>query len=296
MTGEHDPKNAAPPIGMAAWLLAGGTLVDRMDWLIANGFEGVSILQSITECDAAERAEAAAAIAQANLTVTYHGNVHHKLTASGELDVDFTRRMCDDVIWWHENAGAVQSCCSDPIHAVDADGQAAFSMDMNRRHMQMLADALGPRGIRAGIENGFGGAERFRSLDDIARFRAACSPVDIGLLLDAGHANIHVRSDGIDGESEIGHYVTQLPLEILEVHFSDNLGHRDEHKQLGYGNGDLPALLAALKRRHFAGAFTIEVCVDILSGRYGADIHNPAQTDPILISRDRLAAAWRALD
>ncbi len=197
---DHHPNNAAPPIGMAAWLLTGGTLVDRIDWLITNGFQGVSLLQSVTDVDPAERAEAAAAIAQADLAVTYHGNVHHKLTDAGELDADFTRRMCDDVIWWHENAGAVRSCCSDPIHTTQTDGQTAFSMAINRRHMQMLADALVPRGIRVGIENGFGDAQRFRSLDDIARFQAACSPVDIGLLLDAGHANIHVRSDGVDNE------------------------------------------------------------------------------------------------
>ncbi len=81
-------------------------------------------------------------------------------------------------------------------------------------------------------------------------------------------------------------------MEIFEVHFSDNFGKQDEHKQLGYGNLDLNSIFNALKERTFAGKFTIEVCVDILSGRYVSDIHNPEQTEALLISKDIIKTTW----
>ena len=50
------------------------------------------------DIDPSEREEAAAARRSAQLYVTYHGNVHHKLTDKGELDESFSERMVEDVI------------------------------------------------------------------------------------------------------------------------------------------------------------------------------------------------------
>lgn len=284
-----------PSLGMAFWLLGGGRLTDRMEWLIRHGFKGVSFSQSAIGFDEKERQDLAAAISSAQLHLTYHGNVHHRLTGSGELDTEFTRQLIDDVIWWHENTPGVYSCCSDAIHVPGKDGRSTFDFDLNRRHLRMMAEGLEGSGIRIGIENSCGGRHKFCSLEDIARFKEMCA-WETGMLLDAAHANIHVRSDGMEGETEIDRYVGLLPLEVLEVHFSDNFGRQDEHKGLGYGNLDLKALFKALKRIGFSGKFTIEVCVDILSGKYAADIYDPAKTDPILISRDTIQALWNEAD
>lgn len=290
-TCEYRP-GSLPPIGMAVWLLDGGRLIDRIEWLVRNGFQGVSLLQSSLDIDPSERAEVAAAIRSEQLYVTYHGNVHHKLTAAGIPDESFVDRMIEDVIWWHENTNGVYSCCSDPINAPQPDGTAIFDFDLNARHLRLVSDRLGKYGIRVGIENGFGVKGRFSTLNDVSRMRNICSDIEVGLLLDAGHANIHVRSDGVAGESNISVYVGRMPLEILEVHFSDNLGKRDEHRQLGYGNLNLEKLFAGLRSVGFYGKFTLEVCLDILSGQYASNIFKPEQMDPILISRDVLIEAW----
>ena len=64
---------ATLPLGMALWLLRGGTLADRVAWIAAHGFQAVSLLQQVIDVDPVERAEAAAAIRAAGLLVTYHG-------------------------------------------------------------------------------------------------------------------------------------------------------------------------------------------------------------------------------
>jgi sugar phosphate isomerase/epimerase len=285
-----------PPLGMALWLLKGRRLADRVAWLVANGFTATSLLQSVMEVDGAERVDAAAAMKAAGLRITYHGNVQRRLTAAGSLDTDFTARMIDDVIWWHENASGVFSCCSDPIHRPGDDGNPTFAAELCAELMRRLHAGLAPHGIRVGIENGFGGGRKFCTLASIANFMESCEVPGLGMLLDAGHANIHVRSDGVKGETEIGDFVRKLPLDVLEVHFSDNAGRKDEHRKLGQGNLDLRELLAALKQGCFRGSFTLEVCIDILSKQYGADIDDPGQTDPLLISRDALRAAWAELE
>mgnify|MGYP001039904385 CR=1 FL=1 len=285
-----------PPLAMALWLLKGRSLPDRVQWLVANGFTGTSLLQSVMDVDSAERTDAAAAIKAGGLSFTYHGNVQRKLTTAGGLDADFIARMIDDVIWWHENAGGAISCCSDPIHIPGSDGNPIFAAELCAELMRLLHAGLAAHGIRVGIENGFGGGRKFCSLANIADFKEASQVPGLGMLLDAGHANIHVRSDGVEGETDIDAFVRNLPLDVIEVHFSDNAGRKDEHRQLGQGSLDLKTLLAALKDTSFSGNLTLEVCIDILSNQYAADIDDPKQTDPLLVSRDALRAAWSELE
>ncbi len=277
-----------PPIGVALWLLEGKSMTDCVEWVINNKFEGVSLLQNVMELDKFEKTDIAEAIKSAGLKVTYHGNVNDHLKDFNKLDVEFISRMIDDVIWWHENTGGVFSCCSDAINIPGNNCETVFDFEINFQFMKMLSSRLSKFGIRTGIENSFGGNFKFCSLKKISKFENT----EIGMILDVGHANIHVRSDGTDGESEVGEYVRKLPLEILEVHFSDNFGKKDEHKQIGYGNLDLESLFSVLKSKDFSGIFTIEVCLDILSGKYFLDIYNSKHTDSILISRDRIKEVW----
>ncbi len=71
--------DVCPPIGVAFWLLEGGSMMDCAGWLINNNFEGVSFLQNVMELDKYEKIDVAAAIKSAGLKVTYHGNVNDHL-------------------------------------------------------------------------------------------------------------------------------------------------------------------------------------------------------------------------
>ncbi|OGF50763.1 MAG: hypothetical protein A2231_02765 [Candidatus Firestonebacteria bacterium RIFOXYA2_FULL_40_8] len=286
-------KSRLPPVGACAWHLKGKSLTERMEWVIKNKFTGVSFLQSVMNTDREDRKDAAAAIKAAKLNVTYHGNVQHKLTNEGELDLEFIKQLLDDVIWWNENTAGVSSCCYDSIKP-PKDGEGTFNTRINKEYMTLLRFGLKKYGIRIGIENIFAGHAKLYTIEDFNMFKKECSGLDIGLLFDAAHANIHVRSGSEKKEREIGDYYKKMPLETLEIHFSDNLGKKDEHKELGYGNLDLKALLLAVKEKGFKGQFTIEVCKDLLSGIYSFDITNPGEADPILRSRDKLISTWNS--
>ena len=86
----------------------------------------------------------------------------------------------------------------------------------------------------------------------------------------------------------------QLPFDVLEVHVSGNFGKMDEHFEAGYGNMELKKALQTLKRMNYSRQITVEVCVDIQSGLYGADLSDPEQTAPLLRTRDAIRTAWNA--
>lgn len=287
---DSSKKNETPPLGVCLWLLTGGRLVDRIQWIARNQFTGVSLLQSISDVEEKECEEAAEAIVESGLNLSFHANVHHRVDASGKLDSAFVERVVESVIWWHENTRGVASCCADAIRF--PVGGSSFSPCLNRQYIGRLYEKLNPLGIPVGIENAFGSAYDFHSIEHFTTFRDSCKEIKMGMLFDAAHANIHIRSDNVPGEDEIGLYFSNIPFEPLEIHLSDNRGEMDEHKSLGYGNLDLKSLLRAAKKRDFKGQLTIEVCKDIASHQYASDIFNPDEMETMLRSRDAILDTW----
>jgi sugar phosphate isomerase/epimerase len=255
---------------MALWLLRGGRTPDLVQWIIRHDFLAVSLHSLHADLDPVEKNDAAAAIKQAGLVVNYHPNF------GKTLDPDAVARVCDDVLWWQANAGGVRACLADPI-PVDWAACVALVQELSRR--------LAPHGIRSGLENSFGPTSVYKLVADVARLKQECVTPLLAHLLDTGHANI-------EHHGRVGDFVRSLPLEIGEVHLTDNHGEKDEHRALGAGNVDWPELFAALRERNYTGPLTVEVCVDILRGQYAQDIRNPQEMDPVLRSRDQILAAW----
>jgi sugar phosphate isomerase/epimerase len=267
-------------IGMALWLLRGRRMADRVQWCIDHGFAGGALLQDVITADSAERAEAAALMRQEGFALTYHGNVHQHLR-DGALNEDFVKILIDDVLWWHENAGGVHSCCSDPIHRGSRE-QRAFDVPVNHRLVELLGEGLGSRGIHVGLENGFGGPGCYQSIEDFRTFAQECAGIpNLAILLDTGHLHLHLQ-----GRPGIGQFIRQIPLPIAEVHVTDNHGLKDEHK--AHGTIDFVDMAAGLRDVSYNGPITVEVCVDILSGKYAADIDNAAETSGALEMLARL--------
>lgn len=285
----HD---GGPIVGMAFWLLSGGSGPERVAWLAAQGFQSLSLLINDPDAGDPARDDTARAIRDSGLLASCHPNYQCAVKPDGSLDADRIRRLNDQVLAWHAHAGGMYAACSDPIVVPTAHGDTVFSTERNRELMQMAADAFRPAGIRFGWENTFGAPDRCQSAEDINRFAAACAMPGLGLLLDLGHLNIHLHSAAAPTrDPEL--FIRKLAVVIHEVHVTDNLGQRDEHRHLGYGNLDLTAVMRGLRAIGYRGPLVVEVCVDILAGRYGSDIHDPAQTAPVLATRDRLTAALR---
>ena len=262
----------APPLAMAAWLLDGGSLTERVAWVIAHEFTGISLSQYHMKFEPQDRAEAAAAVKEADLNVTYHGNVGHKLTADRKLDPEFVDCMIDDVLWWHEHAGGVCCCCSDVIKYAGESGQLVCPVEENRRLLRTTAEGLHPFGIRTGHENNCAPTP-FTVIDELNRLRRDFPGPMQGMLLDAGHANVYTRRGDAARTTDVGGYVRRVPFEILDVHLSDNRGTKDEHKPIGSGNLDLHCFFRALRKICFKGQLTLEVCLDAGSGK-GSLINN----------------------
>ena len=93
----------------------------------------------------------------------------------------------------------------------------------------------------------------------------------LGTLLDAGHLNVRLRQAGLSSPGALARAVAEVPLEIVEVHLHDNDGTVDQHRPLGEGTLDVPALLDALADRAFAGPLTLEVAPAVAGSTPQAD-------------------------
>jgi len=80
-----------------------------------------------------------------------------------------------------------------------------------------------------------------------------------GILIDIGHFNESANKYGyFKGISPEEHFA-QLPLQLLEVHLSDNDGEEDPHLPLGMGTIDFKSVARGLKNIAFSGFSTIEI-------------------------------------
>ena len=106
-----------------------------------------------------------------------------------------------------------------------------------------------------------------------------------GILIDVGHLNIRVRTDGYHRDVSVAEYFARVPLPVVEIHLHDNGGSKDEHGHFGLGNIDFEEVARALKAIGFQGISTIEIAPSF----HGS---TPAESKPH--SRASLTA-WKAL-
>lgn len=270
-------------LGYCSWLLGGKSLPETFKFLNDEGCTCVSILQNIMEFDKGEKAEAAAFLKEKGMTLCVHGNAQHKLTpAKDGFDEDFIKALYDEIDWWDEaTGGLLYDCFSDSINDWTAEGERCsrieLSHDLFRRHAKHFAGTK----IRYGIENTCGSPDphsrAFYNCDE--RFQEAYdlfgSDRNAGLLLDVGHAYVASITQGIDFET----YLDSIPLEICELHITDNHGKKDEHLKPGAGTLDYRALKNAMMKRGFKGPVNMEVCKNISEGIYGFDLSQQADFD-----------------
>jgi len=287
-------KKHGPKFGVASWLLNAPSFTKAVKWAAENGFESIALHPNVMDKDKQDRIDAAAVMHEHGLRLSYHPHVPGLKSSPLALDEDTLRKFVDDIAWWCEQAGRMHCVCFDVLHVPNANGPDTFATEATSRALEIVHEKLGRYGIRPGVENWMGRGG-FGSLEQLRYFRDFCSVPRTGMLLDLGHANMHVRSESAPGESNIYEFIKGLPFDILEVHVQDNMGVKDEHREVGIGNMDIAAAFKALKERGFNGHFTMEVCLDILNKKYGADISKPEEYEPILRTLAKARETWNSL-
>jgi sugar phosphate isomerase/epimerase len=129
-----------------------------------------------------------------------------------------------------------------------------------------LLEEAAQLGVRLMLENGRATRANARLLDKLL----AAFPT-LSLHLDVGHTNLGERN-------QTASLLRKHGRRVIHLHFSDNRGEHDDHRHLGWGNVDWPAMVRLLKRQGYDGTVTLEV---FASGRRG-----------VLLSRRRLLEWW----
>ena len=283
-------------IGYCSWLLSGFSLPDRFAFLADEGCGSVSLLQSVMECDTGEKREAAAVLRERDLTLCFHGNVQGRLgERPGTFDEPFLTALYDEIDWWREESGGrLHDCFSDSLNVPAAGATPAERLALTFALFRRHADHFAGTPVRYGIENTCGsrqpGDEDYYNCT--RRFREAFDAFGgapgAGILLDVGHAYVAARTQG----RGIGPFVDAIPLEICELHVTDNHGTADEHLRPSTGTLDFAALRDALARRGFDGPVNMEVCKDISHGLYAFDLADPAERDTVRAILADARAFW----
>lgn len=253
------------PLGFASWLMT-GSLPERIEFLADAKFDAVAFSQKLLTFDEGERREAAALLRERNMILTYHGNVQGNLK-NGALDPDYARRMCDDVLWWHNNAVPVLSCCSDQLK------DPAQTLQL----MKIEAEKFANTSIGFGFENSFPEpGNEINPLDPIDYFyREAGELPNIGMILDLGHSVIR-------SPYPLDELPCRIPFHIYEIHISDNHGENDEHLPPGEGTINFAALWRGLERKGFDGVVTLEFASDAPNERLDWYLDSPEDRQRLL--------------
>jgi len=119
----------------------------------------------------------------------------------------------------------------------------------NVKSIQALHKTANDYGVTLAIENlpekyGF----LMKGAEDFQRFYDE-SGLDIGIVLDVGHANL---------EGRVEPFLQKLPNKLVHVHVSDNMGENDQHLGIGYGAINWQNFAETLKRIGFSGTVVTE--------------------------------------
>lgn len=124
----------------------------------------------------------------------------------------------------------------------------------NIKSIRALHKTAEDYGVTVAIENlpekyGF----LMKSADDFQRFYAE-SGLDIGVVLDVGHANL---------ENHVAAFFEKIPKKLVHVHVSDNMGENDQHLGIGYGAINWQQFAGDLKQIGFSGTIVTESVTNV---------------------------------
>lgn len=270
-----------PLIGYAVWCIEAETCWSRIEWLAQQRFGAVSLDSTEMVRDKDDWKRCAEIVQRHGLMTTFHINPGR---VDEGLDVERLERRFQEVERWHRDVGPVRNATFDPaLYSPEGDQRPGYSYPDTGEMLRRASDRLGPLGIRIGIENGW---IRDGTPEHLARVREHAMP-ELAMILDLGHANIHIHDEAHAQTME--DYIRSLPLPIIELHVHDNNGLTDRHESLGSGTLDLAGAVRGLKAVGFDGISTVEV----VPGLRSIPLERPERMMVVAWARRLFEEAWR---
>lgn len=96
-----------------------------------------------------------------------------------------------------------------------------------------------------------------RTMEKFAKY--VTSEDDFGILIDLGHLNVRQNMMELHEPEDFVKMFADLPVKLRELHMHDNMGRKDEHREMGYGNLPLAGVVEGVKKIGFDGIATVEV-------------------------------------
>ncbi len=249
-------------------------LADLVDEMLDVGYNAISCSTSpLSSMPDHELREAAGRLREHDVPVTLHG-----LAMLGRVDLP---RIVELLL------PQIRCITFDPILNAHPFGREYAAGALVATVREALTMTEGTQ-VRVGVEDFPVNA------DAVAHFRDDLAPVlddpRFGILIDIGHMNVRLSSEGYYGGMTAAEHIAAIPLEIIEIHVHDNDGQSDQHGPLGSGNVDFAEVAAALRSVGFAGISTIEV----VPGWHGAETHE-ARLEMAVEGLARWRGVWEAV-
>ncbi|MFO8058878.1 MAG: sugar phosphate isomerase/epimerase family protein [bacterium] len=248
-----------PTIGMAGSTLMLMSWKEALYEAIKHGFQAFEIYGEFPQCicervSEKERAEARQQIESSGISLAVHApftslniaalnpGIRRESVRQKKAAVDLCADLAGTAVILHNGEYVYSERLRDKA-------PEAFRMqwDLNLESLAEISEHAQNRGVDLCLENiGFEPEHMDRCVDDLLEIREQVP--GLSLCLDIGHARLN---------EELEYAIAHMRPFTRHIHFTDNLGERDDHMEIGEGNFDYTPYLDYF--RHFQGIITLEV-------------------------------------
>lgn len=228
--------------GVAIWNYAGDAVTNAETFRKA-GFDAISwnaplFVDAYTDAD---RERAAEFLKQSGMYFTMHNALPNP---KDPKEQESARRAWNIIADWNRRHGLLKG----------------MTFDFWYPHDELLPFYRACMDVFAGQDVFFACEDTPLDAATMEKFAKYLKPgEDVGILIDLGHMNLRQWQQGKHGREDFLQAFRQLPMKLRELHVSDNLGVKDDHRELGYGNLPLADVGDAVRALGFDGIVTVEI-------------------------------------
>jgi len=250
-----------PLIGMAGVSVMLLPALDSLRLAIDLGFQAFEVLGEFPQCvcdeiTPAQRREGKALVESSGLALALHApfNSLNLAALNPGIRAESVRQTLAAIDLCADLGGSVVVVHNGNYilsQRFKKNSPEAFKLqwDYNLQSLKQAARGAEARGVILCLENiGFEPNAIDRNADDLLKIRDEAGSPALAFCIDIGHARLN---------HELPQVIEKLGPFARHIHFTDNLGEKDDHGVIGEGNFDYSPHLGFF--RNFEGIITLEV-------------------------------------